>query len=106
MATEPQRHRGELATEAQRYREELATEAQRHRDSLQYRKRILCVSVSLWRLRLLCVSASLWRICLLGVLCVSAAGCRQDMHDQPKYIPLRQSSFFADQRSARPLVAG
>ena len=28
------------------------------------------------------------------------------MHDQPKYIPLRQSSFFADQRSARPLVAG
>jgi mono/diheme cytochrome c family protein len=28
------------------------------------------------------------------------------MHDQPKYIPLRQSTFFADQRSARPLVAG
>jgi len=28
------------------------------------------------------------------------------MHDQPKYIPLRQSSFFPDQRSARPLVAG
>ncbi len=28
------------------------------------------------------------------------------MHDQPKYIPLRQATFFADQRSARPLVAG
>ena len=28
------------------------------------------------------------------------------MHDQPKYIPLRESTFFADQRSARPLVAG
>src|SRR5215470_13572545 len=28
------------------------------------------------------------------------------MHDQPKYIPLRQSSFFGDERSARPLVAG
>jgi mono/diheme cytochrome c family protein len=28
------------------------------------------------------------------------------MHDQPKYIPLRQSTFFADQRSARPLIAG
>ena len=28
------------------------------------------------------------------------------MHDQPKYIPLRQSTFFADQRSARPLLAG
>ena len=28
------------------------------------------------------------------------------MHDQPKYIPLRESAFFADHRSARPLVAG
>jgi mono/diheme cytochrome c family protein len=33
-------------------------------------------------------------------------GCRQDMHDQPKYIPLRPSSFFADGRSARPLPEG
>jgi mono/diheme cytochrome c family protein len=32
--------------------------------------------------------------------------CRQDMHDQPKFIPLRESTFFADQRSARPIVAG
>jgi mono/diheme cytochrome c family protein len=28
------------------------------------------------------------------------------MHDQPKYIPLRESAFFADSRSARPLVEG
>jgi mono/diheme cytochrome c family protein len=35
-----------------------------------------------------------------------SAACRQDMHDQPKYIPLRQSPFFGDDRSARPLVAG
>ena len=28
------------------------------------------------------------------------------MHDQPKYIPLRESTFFGDARSARPLVAG
>ena len=34
------------------------------------------------------------------------AGCRQDMHDQPKYIPLRESTFFADGRSARAPVAG
>ena len=34
------------------------------------------------------------------------AACRQDMHDQPKYIPLRESAFFGDQRSARPIVAG
>jgi mono/diheme cytochrome c family protein len=33
-------------------------------------------------------------------------GCRQDMHDQPKYIPLRPSDFFTDGRSARPLVEG
>ena len=35
-----------------------------------------------------------------------AAGCRQDMHNQPKYIPLRESTFFSDARSARPIVAG
>jgi len=40
------------------------------------------------------------------IACVVLAGCRQDMHDQPKYIPLRQSAFFGDDRSARPLVAG
>jgi len=40
------------------------------------------------------------------VLIVIFSACRQDMHDQPKYIPLRQSTFFDDARSARPLVAG
>jgi mono/diheme cytochrome c family protein len=30
-----------------------------------------------------------------------AAGCRQDMHNQPKYIPLRESEFFVDGRGAR-----
>src|SRR6185437_16681077 len=33
------------------------------------------------------------------------AGCRQDMHDQPKMIPQRGSHFFADGRGARPQVA-
>jgi len=28
------------------------------------------------------------------------------MHDQPKYIPMRDSTFFSDGRSARPIVAG
>jgi mono/diheme cytochrome c family protein len=38
------------------------------------------------------------------VLSVAAlAACRQDMHDQPKYIPLRPTTFFDDGRSARPL---
>lgn len=34
------------------------------------------------------------------------AGCRQDMHDQPKYRGLRASTFFADGSSARPIVEG
>jgi mono/diheme cytochrome c family protein len=43
-------------------------------------------------------------IVVVGLLVSSA--CRQDMHDQPKYIPLRESTFFADGRSARAPVAG
>jgi cytochrome c len=35
-----------------------------------------------------------------------SAGCRQDMHIQPKYEPLDPSSFFADGRSARQPVPG
>jgi len=34
------------------------------------------------------------------------AGCRQDMHDQPKYQPFERNPFFADQRASRPLVPG
>jgi mono/diheme cytochrome c family protein len=40
-------------------------------------------------------------VALLGL-----SACRQDMHDQPKYVPLRESTFFADGRSARPVVPG
>jgi Cytochrome C oxidase, cbb3-type, subunit III len=36
----------------------------------------------------------------------AAAACRQDMHDQPRVKPLAGSAFFADGRSARPLVEG
>ncbi|HEX5474728.1 MAG TPA: cytochrome c [Vicinamibacterales bacterium] len=43
---------------------------------------------------------------LLAAACglLLLVGCRQDMHNQPKYIPLRDSDFFADGSSARPLV--
>jgi cbb3-type cytochrome c oxidase subunit III len=34
------------------------------------------------------------------------SGCRQDMHNQPKFIPLRPSDFYADRRSAREPIAG
>jgi mono/diheme cytochrome c family protein len=42
----------------------------------------------------------------LLALVATAVACRQDMHDQPKYVPLRQAAFFGDDRSARPLIAG
>jgi mono/diheme cytochrome c family protein len=45
-----------------------------------------------------------WFVGLVGLL--AAGGCRQDMHNQPKYKPLRESGFFGDQRSERPLVEG
>ena len=37
---------------------------------------------------------------------LALGGCRQDMHDQPRYEPLEPNPFFADQRSARPQVPG
>jgi hypothetical protein len=41
----------------------------------------------------------------LGLLAVLAlAGCRQDMHDQPRFKPLAKSDFYADLRSARAPV--
>jgi mono/diheme cytochrome c family protein len=40
------------------------------------------------------------------MICFFVAGCRQDMHDQPKYVPLRESDFFGDMRSARALPTG
>ncbi len=43
-------------------------------------------------------------IALAGVSFLS--GCRLDMHNQPKFIPLRESDFFPDKRSERPLVPG
>ena len=45
-------------------------------------------------------------VCLALVGLFFLAGCRQDMHNQPKFIPLRESEFFADHRSERPLVEG
>ena len=41
------------------------------------------------------------RFLLLAAAALTLAGCRQDMHNQPKYVPLRASDFFKDGRSAR-----
>ena len=48
------------------------------------------------------------RAARLASLAIVAAliGCRQDMHDQPRYKPLARSDFFSDHRSARPLLPG
>jgi hypothetical protein len=47
-------------------------------------------------------ASSALAVCLLTLV----AGCRQDMHNQPKYRGLRDSAFFANGSSARPLVEG
>jgi mono/diheme cytochrome c family protein len=45
-------------------------------------------------------------VAVLGIAPLAlVAGCRQDMHDQPKYTTLAPSAFFPDGQSARPLVA-
>ena len=61
----------------------------RHRATESQRRLLLCVSVSLW----------------LPFVAV-AVGCRQDMHDAPRYKTYARSDFFGDERSARPIVEG
>jgi len=47
------------------------------------------------------------RISALGLVATLAlAGCRQDMHDQPRFKPLARSDFYPDMRSARSPVEG
>ena len=56
----------------------------------------------LMRCRKLPIKPNLLAASLAGIFLLT--GCRQDMHDQPKYKPLRQSSFFSDKRQSRPLL--
>jgi mono/diheme cytochrome c family protein len=51
-------------------------------------------------------ATQLCRGAVLVLLAAAVTGCRQDMHDQPKYRPFRESEIFADKRSARPFVPG
>lgn len=46
-----------------------------------------------------------WTLSVL-LLLVPLIGCRQDMHDQPRYEALEASTFFADGMASRPLVEG
>ena len=52
---------------------------------------------------------SFQRLAAASLACVSVlglAGCRQDMHNQPKFYPQRGTSFYYDGRSVRPQVTG
>ncbi len=41
----------------------------------------------------------------VGLVVLFSIGCRQDMHDQPKYKPLGETLFFPDNRQSRPILA-
>src|SRR3954467_15240581 len=43
---------------------------------------------------------------MLFIAALTLAGCQQKMAGQPSYQPLEATSFFADGRASRPLVAG
>lgn len=45
-----------------------------------------------------------WRVMTAAGAVLLMAGCRQDMHNQPKFYPQRGSDFYADGRSVRPQV--
>jgi cytochrome c553 len=46
------------------------------------------------------------RVACLGVIALLVAGCRLDMHVQPKYLPYEPTNFFSDGRSERQPVPG
>lgn len=61
----------------------------------------------LWRCRINPAGftrATRYGFLLLGLLLL--AGCRIDMHVDPKFEPLEQSEFYADGQASRTLVAG
>ncbi len=42
----------------------------------------------------------------LAFALLALAACRQDMHNQPKFKPLRENTFYRDLRSERPIIEG
>ena len=47
-----------------------------------------------------------WGLSPFLLLVACGIGCRQDMHDQPKFTPLEESAFFEDGTSSRVPVEG
>lgn len=56
------------------------------------------------------MSGCIFKSRVIGLIALAFAcsglACRQDMHDQPKYKPYRESEFFGDGTSARHPVQG
>ena len=44
------------------------------------------------------------QLLVMSLAVMGLAGCRQDMHNQPKFVRQRGTEFFADHRSARPQI--
>jgi mono/diheme cytochrome c family protein len=51
-------------------------------------------------------TSALRLLAAVALVTVGAAGCRQDMHDAPRYDPLESAEIFSNGSSARPVVAG
>src|SRR5688572_25001323 len=52
-----------------------------------------------------CTAVQAARVLLVVLAAVVLAGCRQDMHDNPRYEPLEATTFFSDGRASRGFVA-
>jgi len=50
------------------------------------------------------LSAKLLLAAAFVMLAVLLAGCRLDMHEQPKFKPLQENNFYSDLRASRPLI--
>src|SRR4029453_9869438 len=46
------------------------------------------------------------KLLAVALLAGAVSGCRQDMHDAPRYDPLEESPVFANGASAQPFVEG
>ena len=58
-----------------------------------------------WTINTLSTRASRLAITVAATVALfSGLGCRQDMHDQPKFLPQRGTTFYPDGRSVRPQV--
>jgi mono/diheme cytochrome c family protein len=45
-------------------------------------------------------------LAIVAILAMAGAGCRQDMHDAPRFDPLEATTLFHTNASAQPIVAG